>query len=103
MSPTGLDMLCAMTLFAVQLRFKPENNERRLEVRPKHREYLTSLREQGKLLSAGPFADDKGALLLYDVADEAEVRQLLHDDPYTPVDAAEADINEWKPLFPLQG
>jgi uncharacterized protein len=90
-----------MTVFAVQLRFRPENNERRLEVRPEHREYLASLREQGKLLTAGPWADDTGALLLYDVADEAELQKILADDPYTPVNAADADIHEWRPLFPF--
>ncbi|MGH3488942.1 MAG: YciI family protein, partial [Actinopolymorphaceae bacterium] len=54
-----------MAIFVLQLGFK--NNDRRLEVRPAHREYLASLREEGKLVSAGPWADDTGAMLLYDV------------------------------------
>lgn len=90
-----------MALFAVQLRFT--NNDRRLEVRPAHREYLTSLREAGKLLTAGPFADQTGALLIYDVADEAELRDILAKDPYTPADVYEiAALNEWQPLFPVE-
>lgn len=91
-----------MPMFAVQLRFKPERNEERLGIRPRHREYLTSLREQGKLVTAGPWTDDTGALLVYDVADEAELRQVLANDPYTPLDVYEiAELREWKPLFPL--
>jgi uncharacterized protein YciI len=89
-----------MAIFIVQLRFT--NNERRLRVRPKHREYLASLHAAGKLVTAGPWADETGALLVYDVADEAELRQLLADDPYTPEDVYEIDeLREWRPLFPL--
>jgi uncharacterized protein len=87
-----------MAIFALQLRFR--NNDRRLEVRPAHREYLASLRDAGRLVAAGPWADDTGAMLLYDVAGEAEVREILANDPYTPADVYEiADLREWRPLF----
>lgn len=89
-----------MAIFTVQLRFK--NNDRRLRVRPKHREYLASLHAAGKLVTAGPWADETGALLVYNVADEAELRRILADDPYTPEDVYEiADLREWRPLFPF--
>jgi uncharacterized protein len=89
-----------MSIFVVQLRFK--NNERRLEVRPKHRDYLTTLREQGKLVTAGPFGDDTGALLVYSVESEDELRAILANDPYTPEDVYDIVLQqEWKPLFPL--
>lgn len=89
-----------MAYFAVQLRFT--DTERRLQVRPAHRDYLNALRAAGKLVTAGPFADQSGALLLYDVADEAELRQILADDPYTPADVYEiAAFKEWQPLFPF--
>jgi len=53
-------------------------------------------------VAAGPFADQTGALLIYDVADEAELRDILAKDPYTPADVYEiAALNEWQPLFPL--
>lgn len=88
-----------MAIFALQLKFK--NNDRRLEVRPKHREYLTTLREQGKLVTAGPFGDETGALLLYDVSSESELREILTADPYTPADVYDIVLlQEWKPLFP---
>ncbi|TCN32097.1 hypothetical protein EV644_1275 [Kribbella orskensis] len=90
-----------MALFALQLTFT--DTDRRLQVRPAHREYLTKLREAGKLLTAGPFADQSGALLIYDVADEAELREILANDPYTPADVYEiASLQEWQPLFPVK-
>jgi uncharacterized protein YciI len=90
-----------MAIFAVQLRFT--DADRRMQVRPAHREYLTSLREAGKLVAAGPFADESGALLCYNVADEAELRDILAKDPYTSADVYEiAALNEWQPLFPFE-
>jgi uncharacterized protein YciI len=89
-----------MALFTLQLKFT--DPERRMQVRPAHREYLTSLKEAGKLVAAGPFADQTGALLIYDVADETELREILAKDPYTSADVYEiAALNEWQPLFPL--
>ncbi|GAA1119717.1 hypothetical protein GCM10009630_16910 [Kribbella jejuensis] len=91
-----------MAQFVVQLRFDVSETDRRLEVRPAHREYLASLREAGKLVAAGPFTDGTGALLVYDVADEAELRDILAKDPYTPADVYEiATLAEWQTLFPF--
>jgi len=90
-----------MALFALQLTFT--DNERRMQVRPAHREYLTTLRAAGKLLSAGPFADQSGALLIYDVADETEMREIIANDPYTSADVYEiASLQEWQPLFEMK-
>lgn len=84
-----------MPLFAVTLKFT-DDVERRLEVRPTHREYLKELLAQGKLHESGPFVDDSGALLIYDAADIAEVQTLLANDPYAPNGIVEsATINEW--------
>jgi uncharacterized protein YciI len=89
-----------MALFAVQLTFT--DTDRRLQARPAHREYLQSLREGGKLAAAGPFEDQSGALLIYDVDDEAELRRLLAKDPYTAADVYTLTIlKEWTPAFPL--
>jgi len=84
-----------MPLFAVTLTFT-DDAERRQQVRPTHREYLKSLVEAGKLEQSGPFADDSGALLVYDAANVAEVQELLANDPYAPNGiVAEVTINEW--------
>ncbi|MFG1626690.1 YciI family protein [Kribbella sp. NPDC049227] len=91
-----------MAQYVVQLRFDPAQTDRRMEVRPAHREYLTELKAAGKLVAAGPFADQTGALLVYDVADETELREILAKDPYTPANEYEiATLAEWQPLFPL--
>jgi uncharacterized protein YciI len=89
-----------MALFALHLSFT--DPERRMEVRPAHREYLTALQADGKLLTAGPWGDQSGALLIYDVADEAEVREIIANDPYTAADVYEiVALKEWLPLFPV--
>jgi uncharacterized protein len=91
-----------MAQFVVQLRFDLAETDRRMEVRPAHRDYLTELKATGKLVAAGPFADQTGALLVYDVADETELREILAKDPYTPANVYEiATLAEWQPLFPL--
>jgi hypothetical protein len=72
-----------------------------LAVRPKHREYLSSLLAQGKLHESGPFADDKGALIIYEVADEAEARAIIAADPYTDAGVvADQQLREWKRVMP---
>ena len=91
-----------MAQYVVQLRFDVAQTDRRMEVRPAHREYLAALKADGKLVAAGPFTDQTGALLVYDVADEAELRDILAKDPYTPADVYEiATLAEWQPLFPF--
>ncbi|TCC33778.1 YciI family protein [Kribbella sindirgiensis] len=91
-----------MAQFVVQLRFDLDRTDQRMEVRPAHREYLAALKADGKLVAAGPFTDQTGALLVYDVADEAELRDILAKDPYTPADVYEiATLAEWQPLFPF--
>jgi uncharacterized protein YciI len=89
-----------MAIFAVQLKFDASDNEARMQVRPAHRDYLASLKEAGKLIEAGPFVDESGALLIYDVADEAEMRDILAKDPYTPAGVYElATLKEWNQVF----
>ena len=91
-----------MAQYVVQLRFDLAESDRRMEVRPAHREYLTELKAAGKLVAAGPFTDQTGALLVYEVADEAELRDILAKDPYTPANVYElATLAEWQPLFPI--
>jgi uncharacterized protein len=88
-----------MARFAVELVFG-ENQEERLAVRPAHREYLATLVERGVLLVSGPYADQTGALLIYEVADEAELREVLAADPYTPAGVvAETRVHEWQTLM----
>ena len=73
----------------------------RLATRPKHREYLSGLFQQGKIAASGPFVDDTGALLIYEAADEVEARALIAADPYTPAGVvADLQLKEWKQVLP---
>lgn len=88
-----------MAKFAAVIRFVPDT-ERRLKVRPTHRKYLQALLDRGKLYESGPWTDDQGALLIYEVADEAEARELLANDPYTEHGIiAEASVHGWNVVF----
>jgi uncharacterized protein YciI len=66
--------------FAVM--FGYENEGRIAEVRPLHREYLTSLKEHGNLVAAGAFVDDSGALIIYEAESESEVIDIVEHDPF---------------------
>ena len=67
-------------MFLVELSF--DDRPDRLELRPAHREKLSALHARGIVPLAGPYPDGSGAMLVFDVADEAEVDRILADDPY---------------------
>ena len=67
--------------FAAIIEYNPDK-AKIAEARPAHRAYLTSLRDRGKLAVAGPFTDDSGALIVYEVASAEEARKLIEDDPF---------------------
>jgi uncharacterized protein YciI len=84
-----------MPYFAAMLQYG-EDAVRRQEVRPSHREYLRKLLETGKLLQAGPYADDSGAIIVYEAADLSEVQELLTNDPFARNGIIQgAEIKEW--------
>ena len=92
-----------MAKFAAILTFGDEAT--RLAVRPRHREYLQRLLADGKLHESGPWADDSGALIVYEAADEAEARALLAADPYNQTDGiiAGAQLKEWNRVYAADG
>lgn len=57
--------------------------EKRMAHRAEHRVYLNRLADEGALLMAGPFTDERGGLIVFEAADEAEVQQLMANDPFT--------------------
>lgn len=67
-------------MFVVELRFGPEPD--RLALRPAHRGLLRRWHADGLVQAAGPFDDESGALLLFNVDDEQRVDELLAKDPY---------------------
>jgi uncharacterized protein len=48
---------------------------------------------------AGPFADDSGALLIFDVPDGDELAELLQEDPYYRAPGVKIiRRQEWAPI-----
>lgn len=87
-----------MAIYAAWVTFT--NHEERLRIRPKHREYLDSLLTEGKLVESGPFADETGALLVYEAGSEDEVRTIMAADPYDSVGAfGSVEIKEWRRIY----
>ncbi len=68
--------------------------------RPNHRAYLTSLLEAGKLVAAGPFTDDSGALIVYEAEDRAGAEELIRNDPFHAAGVfLKWDVRPWKTVF----
>lgn len=87
-----------MTKFATVFRYG--NTERIAEVRPSHREYLTSLKEQGKLVASGPFEDDSGALIIYEAESQADAETLITSDPFHEAGVFQSwEIKPWRQVF----
>lgn len=87
-----------MSLFAVIWRYT-DDISRVDEVRPSHRKYLGGLVQRGLVREAGPWSDGSGGLLVFDVADEAELKSLLDADPCNINGVlVEQRIHEWNVL-----
>jgi len=70
--------------------------EKRMAHRAEHRVYLNQLVDEGKLLMAGPFADEGGGLIVFEAVDQAEVEDMMANDPFTVNDVfATTDIRPW--------
>ncbi|NGO72217.1 YciI family protein [Streptomyces boncukensis] len=70
----------------------------RLAARAAHREILARLHAEGRLLAAGPWDDDSGALLVFP-GDRAELDRLLAADPYYRTPGVEVvRVCTWRPV-----
>jgi uncharacterized protein YciI len=69
-------------------------------LRPQHREYLSRLFSERKLVAAGPFTDDSGALFVYE-ADSAEAASaLVAEDPFSINGVFQRfELKPWKLVF----
>jgi uncharacterized protein YciI len=71
----------------------------RLALRPAHRERLQALHAAGRVVLAGPYADETGALLTFDVTAE-ELDAVIADDPhYRAPGVRIVRRQEWQPVF----
>lgn len=83
-------------MFVVELGFT--DHPHRLHARPTHRERLVELHASGHLVAAGPWSDDTGALLLFDV-DQAHLQHILDQDPYYRTAGVEVlTVRAWTPI-----
>lgn len=89
----------------------PDSLARRLSVRPAHLERLNRLREEGRLLLAGPFpaidADDpgtagfSGSLIVAEFEDLAAARAWADADPYVAAGVyAKVDVRAFRQVLP---
>ncbi len=84
-----------MPLFTAILEYG-DDVDRRQEVRPDAPGVPARLLEQGKLVRSGPFADDSGALIIYEADDLSEAQTLLTNDPFALNGIiVGAEIKEW--------
>lgn len=89
-----------MPTFIREIAMEP-GDERRLAVRPEHREYVHRLFEEGRIRMSGPLADETGAVLVYDAPDIDAARELIAADPYAREGVVrEASLREWNVVVP---
>lgn len=87
-----------MTKFATIFRYG--NADRIADVRPRHREYLAALKEQGKLFASGPFEDDSGALIIYEADSQSDAEALIEADPFRETGVFQSwEIKPWRQVF----
>ncbi|TPQ15628.1 YciI family protein [Streptomyces sporangiiformans] len=73
----------------------------RLAARPAHRQRLARLQADGHLVAAGPWADDSGAVLIFDV-DRPRLDAIMDADPYYGTSGVRvAGVREWTPVIGL--
>ena len=66
-------------------------------VRHAHRSHARTMEADGKLIMAGPFADDSGALFIYRAQSKDEAMALVLEDPYHAEGVFETYVlSEWR-------
>ncbi|MEV2242433.1 YciI family protein [Micromonospora sp. NPDC049891] len=85
-------------MWIVELAFNDEPE--RLAARAAHRQRLSALQSEGVVRMAGPFADDSGAMIVFDVADQPGLEQLMADDPYFTTPGVRVhQVRQWRPFL----
>ncbi len=89
-----------MSIFAVEYIYGPEAEAARTEHRPAHRQWLAELAEAEVVLASGPYADGAGALLIFRAETEADVQELVSQDPITRGGGVTGmKISGWTPII----
>ena len=78
----------------------PGNDQARQAHLEAHRAYLGRLKEQGKLLMAGPLTDGSGGLVVFnEVASQQEAAALSSNDPFVRHGVHKSNIKTWRVVF----
>lgn len=89
-----------MSIFAVEYVYNPDHEDLRAQHRPVHRQWLEGLVSDGRVLASGPFADGTGALLVFSAETEADLNQLVSEDPFAQAGAISAvKTTVWTPVI----
>lgn len=91
-----------MPVFAVLYHYDPNKQQARVDARPEHRAFLTSLLESGTLLAAGAWEDDgaPGGLLVARGESADAVAAAFDPDPYRHNGViAQREIRQWAQLL----
>lgn len=80
-------------MYAVLLTFS--DDPARLALRPAHRDKLAAHVAADRLVAAGPWTDESGALLVFAVSSREEVDEILADDPYYSASGVTVAVHEW--------
>lgn len=90
-----------MTYFILEYRY--QDLAARERTRADHLDYMQSLHASGSVVMGGPTAGSAGAVVVFDVADEAAVHDLVAGDPYTREGvASDHAIRRWDVVIPAQ-
>jgi uncharacterized protein YciI len=77
-----------------------QDAEKIAALRPQHRDYLAGLLAQGKLVAAGPYTDDSGALMIYEADTPEQAEAFAANDPFALGGVfAKYEIKPWKVVF----
>ncbi|WP_160666288.1 YciI family protein [Pseudarthrobacter sp. ATCC 49987] len=88
-----------MTTHVVHWSYTPDKSVMEAS-RAEHLAYVKQLVSDGKLLEAGPFEDETGALLIFRLESAAELIELLQRDPYTSGGVVtDTRIYDWRPVL----
>jgi len=59
-----------------------DSAEKVASLRPAHRQYMSQLLAEGRLVAGGPFADGSRALFIYEADSVGDAEKIVAADPY---------------------
>lgn len=80
---------------------RPGVDELRVRLRPEHRQYIRSPRDDCRVVAGGPLVEDDGermfgTVLILEATDRPAALRFLADDPYARADLfAQVELQRW--------